>query len=816
MSRVLVGLLVSLSVTACDAVKNLVPAPPADECPGSGVSGCRGSNRVVCEKGDEKYVWVAVAECSAGCIEGQCAPGATCEDRCPAEGVTGCSGENLAVVCAKGDGCLVWAQTAACAKGCLDGACVGPDNCRDECPAEEARGCRNDDLVLCARGEGCLLWTTLATCTNGCADGACNPGNTCEDQCPGEGVTGCRGDVVARCTTLDGCLGWADVETCREGCLDGRCKVTCQPACGERQCGDDGCGGSCGSCADGQDCVDGSCVPACDPKVRLDCCGKNLCWFDSCGQQGAFETRCPYGCEAATCLDCVPSCEGKTCGTDGCGGTCGTCTGGSVCQVGKCVCSARDHKACCGTDVCWVDSCGTVGDVAETCVLSCSNASCVNCIPACEGRQCGSDGCGGTCGTCPEGEECSATGMCAGNGPGRTVTGRLIYDARMATISGSRVLLDQVKTLAAAGVVTWVIDSSGDSLGVVQTDADGRFSIPLTRPLSGGERLVFAALWAPSLDSNAVMGVLKPTRGGTPGHLTSSPWAWSFNVPINGMAGDLRVREEQGSGALYLFLFNTSGLVEIIDNFLGGDGEQAKTLALMWAPGVAWDCGACFSSWVWQALESGGGFEQSIFIGGETNGSSAWSHPVILHEFGHYLASNYSRDNSPGGSHGGYPIVPPFAWSEGWASYFSLSTMSRWLGESLPTYWDIQSGSSFWMDLSSVTTSYGSLSAPDMTQPITQNLDEMWVAAMLWHLWDGSEFPEPPKQDDGVAVTTQAMFAAMRSSRFLYRDRGYRGVDFVDFADSVVCATPSIGPAVESLLRDYMGFPYVLSQRTCN
>jgi hypothetical protein len=63
--------------------------------------------------------------------------------------------------------------------------------------------------------------------------------------------------------------------------IDGRC----QPMCEGKSCGSDGCGGECGSCADG----------------------------DVCTLEGQ--------CEAV----CVPSCEGKVCGDDGCGGSCGEC-----------------------------------------------------------------------------------------------------------------------------------------------------------------------------------------------------------------------------------------------------------------------------------------------------------------------------------------------------------------------------------------------------------------------------------------------------------------------------------------------------------
>ncbi len=55
--------------------------------------------------------------------------------------------------------------------------------------------------------------------------------------------------------------------------------------------------------------------------------------------------------------ECVPSCEGRECGPDGCGGVCGQCVRG----------------------------------------LSCSLEGACECVPDCGARHCGADGCGGYC-----------------------------------------------------------------------------------------------------------------------------------------------------------------------------------------------------------------------------------------------------------------------------------------------------------------------------------------------------------------------------------------------------------------------------------
>ncbi len=73
-----------------------------------------------------------------------------------------------------------------------------------------------------------------------------------------------------------------------------------------------------------------------------------------------------------TAPGCTPDCGGKTCGSNGCGGTCGNCGGSQFCQYGQCVAS---------------------------------------CSRTCSGKACGADGCGGVCGTCGSGESCES-GRC--------------------------------------------------------------------------------------------------------------------------------------------------------------------------------------------------------------------------------------------------------------------------------------------------------------------------------------------------------------------------------------------------------------------
>ena len=119
----------------------------------------------------------------------------------------------------------------------------------------------------------------------------------------------------------------------------------CQPDCDGKECGDDGCGGSCGECASPQDvCVNFNCA-------------------------------------------CEPVCNDKKCGDDGCGGNCGVCEGGWQCN---------EQGVC-------------------------------ECFPQCEGKECGDNGCEGSCGQCGEGQECNAQGACISFGGWTDLTSDLTW-----------------------------------------------------------------------------------------------------------------------------------------------------------------------------------------------------------------------------------------------------------------------------------------------------------------------------------------------------------------------------------------------------
>lgn len=159
-----------------------------------------------------------------------------------------------------------------------------------------------------------------------------------------------------------------DIDEITQGRDDGICEPNCQG----RNCGGDGCGGTCGECDGGKICIEGVCT--CEPKHHKDCCGDNVCWFDSCGQAGEVVAECRAGCANARCKNCVPQCDGKECGPDQCGGECGDCPGSRCdgltfllaekCAEGSCVPSGPDEN-CEGWLVCTDNYCDPVRGCLE-------------------------------------------------------------------------------------------------------------------------------------------------------------------------------------------------------------------------------------------------------------------------------------------------------------------------------------------------------------------------------------------------------------------------------------------------------------------
>ena len=240
----------------------------------------------------------------------------------------------------------------------------------------------------------------------------CKPACTAGLYCDFNGV--CQVDPAAnawQCTPA----AYDDGAVCDCDCgqVDPDCSIPGAPV---ANCGS-------GTCSDKGECV------ACKPKCSGKTCGVDGCG-GSCGS--CSDPATPY-CEAGVCkAGCTPACNGKTCGPNGCGGVCGVCKDGKYCSFGYCALLPAEDS-CAG-------NCGASATSGCGCNLGCKAqgnccqdlAAVCGCLPDCVGKVCGDDSCGGQCGTCAQGKLC-ASGQCqtdlcnpdpcAGNGTCAPATG---------------------------------------------------------------------------------------------------------------------------------------------------------------------------------------------------------------------------------------------------------------------------------------------------------------------------------------------------------------------------------------------------------
>jgi hypothetical protein len=241
--------------------------------------------------------------------------------------------------------------------------------------------------------------------TDSCDDGdMCNGVEACEDgACAAADAPNCDDEnpcTVDTCEPLDGCINTTapDNSPCAEEaqwqCLAGLCE--CVPQCEGIECGDDSCGGDCGTCEPPMQCKEGVCETCggenaeceageTEPAVCGKCGTKTRTCNDQCEWDGygpcENEKSCMVGSkEQALCGNCGT--YSRTC-TDQCiWGEYGSCTGQGVCSPGQTTSA----------------SCGCCSSKSGTCTAQCQWGNWSSCSGG--GACCGGEGQWQSCGEC--------------------------------------------------------------------------------------------------------------------------------------------------------------------------------------------------------------------------------------------------------------------------------------------------------------------------------------------------------------------------------------------------------------------------------
>ncbi|MBN1771592.1 MAG: hypothetical protein JXB32_10040 [Deltaproteobacteria bacterium] len=287
-------------------------------------------------------------------------------------------------------------------------ACTPPaESCNridDDCDGatDETFPCVAGELVSCPTSCGT---SGSGTCTSTCAlptGTACTPPadvcNAIDDDCDGatDESFPCIAGRTVSCTTACGTPG------------TGLCSATCALPTGTA------CSGPAETC----NALDDDCDGLTDETFAC-IRGATVSCATTCGSTGTgtCSSTCalppPASCTppAETCNGVDEDCDGATdegwpCAagaTVACTTTCGS-TGSGVCTA---ACALPTGAACALP----AETCNAVDDDCDTRIDE-GLAGCPTCTPDCVGRECGDDGCGGTCGTCTAPRVCGPAGRC--------------------------------------------------------------------------------------------------------------------------------------------------------------------------------------------------------------------------------------------------------------------------------------------------------------------------------------------------------------------------------------------------------------------
>lgn len=260
-----------------------------------GTAKCVGDEVHGCPDGKE---WVVAQTCTEKqyCEEGEC------KDLLCESGEVWCEEDVYKVCAADGKTVQYEEDCGSNGKHCFAGACIDtlcvPDStfCVD---GDTAAACTSDGMNSVPADCPGQHFCKVATGT--CQPWACEPG-----------LATCQGSTATVCDAIgSGLASQTDCAGLGKQCSAGQC-VDCQPQCQQKECGENGCGGSCGSCGEDEACVDEVCVPELpDCPTDKNCadleCGLDAVCGEPCGE-------CPEGqsCDGGKCVGCVKPTGSKT------------------------------------------------------------------------------------------------------------------------------------------------------------------------------------------------------------------------------------------------------------------------------------------------------------------------------------------------------------------------------------------------------------------------------------------------------------------------------------------------------------------------
>lgn len=299
----------SVLMMAAMGVASCVESDPDSDCTPN-AKRCDGDEVQICNEEGTGWLFYQACDVGAECIDGVCGSTQNCGDAvCDAD-------ENCSVCladcpCQAGETCVSGVCEADTPPDCPNGTCGADEDCTT-CPADcgvcptgpefdcVAESCSFTECDGTVTGPELYFVADLVTidkCTTQLpqwfTDLECFVPQSIWDDLSANPTSGSCYLYQWACPCVDGDIQWLHnsvgegddfTPSLPEPACDSMPQVCCTPDCTGQDCGDDGCGGSCGTCSSQEYCAGGTtceCPSGC--LVNGICCGPPFCSGDCVG-----------------------------------------------------------------------------------------------------------------------------------------------------------------------------------------------------------------------------------------------------------------------------------------------------------------------------------------------------------------------------------------------------------------------------------------------------------------------------------------------------------------------------------------------------
>lgn len=320
---------------------------------------------------------------------------------------------------------------------------------------------------------------------------------------------------------------------------------------------------------------------------------------------------------------------------------------------------------------------------------------------------------------------CSGSGGGGGGGGGGsnsvTISGQALYEDKEYGPGG---FTGATSFKAVRYAVVEIVDAvSYEVVSTGTTDGSGNYSITYIQGASSTVYVRVMSLTGGSAPPVEVHNLYNALYGVASQNMASSSAVVNISIPVtNNAAGAFNILDVYASAG------------EFIKSLAGANPSTAYAY---WQTGNLNGTYYCSSpDPIYCTLGEG------IYVLSETGGDTdEYDDDVLWHEYGHFTAAHYSKDDSPGGYHSlsDNNLDLRLSWSEGWGDFFP-GAVKTWLHDTQPSLLSAASSMPLPEYIDTLRNSFGvkfdfgAAAGP----PYVYSSNESAVANILWNVMNGT------------------------------------------------------------------------------